>query len=58
MSEIESKIIAELKKELSGDEKISQKLSEALCEELIKDSPNIEKLTGIIQLKKEYLSDD
>ncbi len=58
MSDIEKEVLHKFKTELSGIDKISQQLSDALCVELEKDSPSVETLMSIIQLKKGFISDD
>ena len=58
MSETEKKVMKLFKESLSKKYEISDKLIDSLILELEKEKPNIERLAGIIKLKKEYLSND
>lgn len=58
MSETEKKVMKLFKESLSKKDEISDKLIDSLILELEKEKPNIERLAGIIKLKKEYLSND
>ncbi|MFZ2545348.1 MAG: hypothetical protein WAW80_05205 [Candidatus Saccharimonadales bacterium] len=58
MAKVDETIIDKFKDELSKKDEIPDNLLKAITLELAKDSPNAERLAGIIQLKKEYLGDD
>ena len=58
MSETEKKVMKLFKESLGKKDEISDKLIDSLMLELEKEKPNVERLAGIIKLKKEYLSND
>lgn len=58
MSETEKTVMKLFKESLNKKDEISDKLTDSLMSELEKEKPNVERLAGIIKLKKEYLSND
>ena len=58
MSQTEKTVMKLFKESLEKKEEITVKLIESLVQELEKETPNAERLAGIIKLKKEYLSND
>ena len=58
MSKTEKIVMKLFKESLSKKGEISDKLIDSLILELGKEKPNVERLAGIIRLKKEYLSND
>ena len=58
MSETEINVMKLFKESLEKKDEISDKLVASLILELEKEKPNVEKLAGIIKLKKEYLNND
>lgn len=58
MNETEKTVMKIFKESLSKEDEVSDKLVDSLMLELEKEKPNVERLSGIIKLKKEYLSND